>query len=207
MRATAPSRRWVLGASGLAVVAGAVALLRPGAWPQGAGVGAGVDSDPPPGGSADADYALLQRQLQRNPRDARVWVLKARADMEAGRHALAAQAYAQALEVGPKVAKDAGVWVEYAEAQGLLQGGRLAGQPRALIERALALNPRHPQALDLAGSAAWEVQDFDAALQHWQRLQQQLTSDDPRQLALQAAIESARRRARLSLPAPAQTRQ
>jgi cytochrome c-type biogenesis protein CcmH len=134
-------------------------------------------------------------------------VLKARADMTGRRYELAAQAYARALDVGPKVAKDANVWVEYAEAQALVQGGKLAGQPQALIERALALNANHPQALDLAGSAAWEMQDFNGAVRYWQRLQQQLASDDPRQPALQSAVDTAQRRARLSLPAPPPARQ
>ncbi len=202
----ASRRRWLLGAAGTIFLTGAgLTWLRHGGLPN----GAAGDTEPgqPPSGTQDAAYAELEQQLRRRPRDARAWVLKARADMAAGRHALAAQAYAQALDVGPKVAKDATVWVEYAEARGLAQGGTLTGEPQAMLERALALNPLHPQALDLAGSAAWEANDFDAAVRYWQRLQQQLPGDDPRQRALKTAVETAQRRARLSLPTPVPSRQ
>ena len=162
-----------------------------------------------PGQARDADrldaaaepaYAALQAQVRRYPQDGRAWVLKARADMQAGRHLPARQAYAQALEVGRKVAQDPSVWVEYAEALALTQGGSLAGEPMRLLERALALRPTHPGALDLAGSAAWEAGDYRSAARYWQRLQQNLTSDDPRHKALASALETAERRARLSLP-------
>ena len=88
--------------------------------------------------------------------------------------------YAQAVKVGPKAAKDATVWVKYAEALGMTQGGTLTGHPLALLERALALNPTHPQALDLAGSAAWGAADFKIAIHCRQRLRRQMPSDDPR---------------------------
>jgi cytochrome c-type biogenesis protein CcmH/NrfG len=200
-------RRWLFAAAGALALgtAASLALVRQGGLLQGDGRDAApvMRAD----GTPDTDYAGLAQQVRRSPRDARAWVLKARADMAAGRHELAVQAYARAMDVGPKVAKDAGVWLEYAEAQGMLQGGRLAGQPRALVERALAINPIHPQALDLAGSAAWESGDFAAAVSYWQRLQQQLAADDPRQRALQRAVETAQRQARLSLPAAAPPRQ
>jgi cytochrome c-type biogenesis protein CcmH/NrfG len=199
---TTTKRRWLLGAAGAVFLAGAgLTVFRYGGpWRNEAH---GPDADLPASGPQDLAYAELELQLRRRPRDARAWVLKARADMAAGRHELAAQAYAQAVKVGPKVAKDATVWVEYAEAQGLAQGGTLTGEPRALLERALTVNPLHPQALDLAGSAAWEANDFDAAARYWQRLQQQLPADDPRQQALKTAVDTAQRRVRLSLPAPA----
>jgi cytochrome c-type biogenesis protein CcmH len=193
-------RRWLVGSAGALVLSVAgLALFRGGAVPH-------HPSDGPEQSQASTNaatqaYANLEQQVRRRPRDARAWVLKARADMAAGRHELAAQGYAEAVKVGPKVANDATVWVEYAEARGMTQGGALTGQPLALLERALALNPTHPQALDLAGSAAWETQDYKTAIHYWQRLQQQLPSGDPRQSALQAAVESAQRRARFSLPA------
>lgn len=203
---SAHRRRWLLGATGVALSIGAgLALLRNGSIFPGATHSPRLAQQPVD--PQDLAYAELELQLRRRPRDARAWVLKARADMAAGRHELAVEAYARALDVGPKVAKDANVWVEYAEARGMAQGGTLTGQPRALIERALAENPLHLKALDLAGSAAWEAQDFETAARYWQRLQQQLPADDPRQRALQTAVETAQRRVRLSLPAPGQPQQ
>ncbi len=150
--------------------------------------------------AAPLRYAVLQRQIERNPADVRARVLKARLDLQAGRHELAAAGLRRALDQSPKVARDPDVWVELAEATALQQGGRLAGEPVTLIEHALALRPDHPQALDLAGSAAWEQRDFRAAAAHWRRLLGQLADDDPRRVELTAALADAERRARLALP-------
>jgi cytochrome c-type biogenesis protein CcmH len=120
--------------------------------------------------------------------------------MQADRFEPAAAAFEKALAVSTRVARDAGVWVELAEAKGLAQGGRLSGAPVELIGRALAINATHPRALDLAGSAAWEARDFAGAARHWLVLLDQIPAGDSRRVELQAAIDAARERARFSLP-------
>lgn len=144
--------------------------------------------------------AELERHLLNHPGDARALVLKARLDMQAQRFEAAAAAYQAALEGSPKVARDPAVWVEYAESRGMLQGATLSGQPRQLIDKALALDAANPKALDLAGSAAWEDGEFAAAARYWQRLLEQLEPGSARHQALSAAIESAEQRARFELP-------
>ena len=144
--------------------------------------------------------AELERHLSSHPADARALVLKARLDMQAQRFELAAAGYQKALEASAKVARDAGVWVEYAEARGMLQGGSLQGQPRQLVDKALSLDAANPKALDLAGSAAWERREFTAAARYWKRLLEQLAPGSARHQALSAAIESAEQRARFELP-------
>jgi len=145
-------------------------------------------------------YAQLEQQLQRHPGDERSIVLKARLDMAAQRWPAAAEGYAKAVAGGRKTARDAGVWVEYAEARGMLQGRSLLGEPQRLVQQALALDPMHPKALDLAGSAAWEARDYAQAARYWQRLLQQIPQDDPRHGELASAVETAERRARFALP-------
>jgi cytochrome c-type biogenesis protein CcmH len=73
-------------------------------------------------------------------------------------------------------------------------------KPAALIDRALALQADHPQALDLAGSADFELRRYADAAAHWRRLQSALPAEDARRRELSAAIADAERRARLSLP-------
>ena len=51
---------------------------------------------------------------------------------------------------------------------------------RQLVDKALSLNPEHPQALDLAGSAAWEGGEFALAARHWKRLLAQIPEGNPR---------------------------
>jgi cytochrome c-type biogenesis protein CcmH len=146
-------------------------------------------------------YSQLERQLQRYPSDVRARVLKARLDMQAGRFDEAAAGYARALEGASKAARDPDVWVEYAEAAGMVQGRTLVGEPQRLVDKALALDGNHPGALDLAGSAAWEMRDFVAAAGHWKRLLAQLPPGSARHDQLAAAVERAEQRARVSLPA------
>jgi cytochrome c-type biogenesis protein CcmH len=135
----------------------------------------------------------LVRHLARNPRDGRGWVLLARMDFEADRFADAAASFEKALATAPKIAADAGVWCEYADALGMAQGGALAGRPRELVMRALTLDPAHPKALEMAGSAAYAQQDFAAAAQYWRQLLAQLPPRSVQHQELMAAITRAER--------------
>ena len=101
-------------------------------------------------------------------------MLLARLDFDGDRFADAAAAYAKAIAVSAKVARDATVWCEYADALGMTQGGSLAGKPRELIAHALTLEPTHGKALEMAGSAALEQGDFGAAAAYWRQLLAQL---------------------------------
>ncbi|CAD5375004.1 hypothetical protein RA210_U80086 [Rubrivivax sp. A210] len=203
MAMQAEGRRWRLPRRwGLPALAGALALA---AWLGWRALAPAAEAELPPlaaDSAADTRYEALAQQIARYPRDARARVLKARMDLRAERFDLAVAGYRQALEMAPKVARDAGVWVELAEALGLAQGGRLAGEPTALIARALGLDADHPQALDLAGSAAWEAGDFAGAATHWRRLRARLAPGDTRHTELSAAIVRAEQRARLALPPP-----
>ena len=151
---------------------------------------------------AVTEHALaeLQQHLTRQPGDARAWVMKARIDMQAQRYEVAAAGFERALQGKSKAIGDAGLWVEYAEARGMQQGGTLAGAPRQLADKALSLNPEHPQALDLAGSAAWEAGEFTLAASHWKRLLAQIPEGSPRHVQLASAIQRAEQRARFALP-------
>jgi len=145
----------------------------------------------PDGGPARRD--LLVRHLGRNAGDGRSWVLLARMDFEADRYDDAAASYQRALAASPKVAADAGIWCEYADALGMAQGGTLAGRPRELIGRALTVNPAHPKALEMAGSAAYEQRDFASAARHWRQLLAQLPEHSAPHKELANAIARAER--------------
>ena len=83
------------------------------------------------------------------------------------------------------------ILVEYAEALALLHGRNLAGAPIRLVERALKIEPDNQKALTLAGSAAFEAQDYKRAIEYWQRLQKQVKPDSELGQALQAGIAQA----------------
>jgi len=152
---------------------------------------------------ADADTLLAQLEMHvaGSPGDARAWVMLARLRMQHDQFAPAAAAYERALEASAKVARDPLVWCEYADALGMAQGGRLAGRPQELIDRALALDGAHPRALEMAGSAAYETGDFRGAARYWQQLLPLLPAESGEHAELAAAIVRAEQRARFSLPA------
>ena len=164
---------------------------------------AGVSSSATAAASPDAataSYVELSHHLQNYPSDHRAWAIKARLDARAARFVDAAAAYKAALSGRSKVALDPNVWVEFAEALAMSRGGSLAGEPRQHLDRAFALQPSHPGALDLAAAAAWDSGDFELAATYWKRLLPQLSAGDPQRSAVQAALERAQRKARFALP-------
>ena len=139
----------------------------------------------------DALRAELVAHLARSPGDGRSWVLLARLDFEADRFADAAAAYEKAIAASPKVARDAAVWCEFADALGMAQGGSLAGRPRELIGHALTLDATNARALELAGSAAFEQNDPGAAAGYWRQLLAQLPAGSGQSRELAAAVARA----------------
>jgi cytochrome c-type biogenesis protein CcmH len=150
---------------------------------------ASASADPAPISSLRRE--TLIRHLARNTRDGRGWILLARLDFAAERFGDAAESYRKALALSPKIAADAEVWCEYADALGMAQGGILAGRPREHVMRALALDPAHPKALEMAGSAAYEQGDFASAAGYWQTLLAALPERSAQHRELGAAIARA----------------
>jgi len=109
----------------------------------------------------------LQHELAAHPDEVRLWVLLARAYAAAGEPVPAAQALQRARALRPR---DAGLLADHADFLARLQGSRLDGEPMRLVQQALALDPDQPQALALAGAAAYARRDFVQAARHWERL-------------------------------------
>src|SRR5262249_28110101 len=130
------------------------------------------DFDAPTESRADplTRRADLVAHLEHDKRDGRAWVLLARLDFAADRFHDAAQEYSNAVAASTKVARDPEVWCEYADALGMAQGGSLEGQPGEFIARALAIDSKHPKALEMAGSAAYGQRDYAGAVRYWQTL-------------------------------------
>lgn len=162
--------------------------------------GVSTTAEPPEGTVAgDAYTSRLEAHLRSQPRDGRGWVLLARAHFDSERFADAAAAYERALAVSPKVGRDPAVLCEYADALGMAQGG-LEGRPSELITQALSIDPQHPVALEMAGSAAYEKGRYADAVKHWKLLLATLAPQSDRHQELAAAIERAERKAAVSLP-------
>jgi cytochrome c-type biogenesis protein CcmH len=145
-----------------------------------------------------ARVPALEAHLERMPRDGRGWMLLARRHFAADRYDEAARAYERALAASRKVAQDPQVWCELADALAMAQGGRLAGRPRELIDRALALKGSHPRALEMAGSAAYEARDYGRALDYWRTLLAQFDPRSPEHRELRSAVERLQQKTELA---------
>jgi cytochrome c-type biogenesis protein CcmH len=156
-----------------------------------------LDRPLPPGAAAreaSAGVDELDAHLRDHPTDARAWVLLARGRMERNEFGAAAEAFGRAMAASQKVARDPSVLCEYADALAMEQGS-LQGRPLELVGQALALDGRHPQALEMAGSAAFERGRYGEAVAHWERLLEQIPFGSERHRELATAIERARRSA------------
>ena len=166
-----------------------------------------VAAAPAPGVPDDKQIVAMVENLaakvRERPQDAQGWALLARSMAALGRFKESADAYAHLSTLVPD---DAQVLADWADALGMAQGRSLAGQPYELARRALAIDPRHPKALALAGTAALDANDFALALRHWQALAGTLPPDSPDAQQVQNVIAEIRGRAAQagkSLPAAA----
>lgn len=133
--------------------------------------------------------AKLAARLEQNPDDPKGWLMLARSYKALGRFDEAGKAFGKA---GGLVDEDPQLLSDYADALAMAAGGSLRGKPGELVERALKLDADHLQALWLAGSAAFEQEDFTLAVRHWERALKQLPADSEDAQALAGAIEQAR---------------
>jgi len=118
----------------------------------------------------------LAERLQQNPADGEGWLMLARSYNALGRFPEAAAAYGRAFSILPP---DAQHLADYADTLAMAQGRRLAGEPENIIRRALAADPNNVKALALAGSAAFERQDYPAAIAEWRKIVAVLPPDSP----------------------------
>ncbi len=133
--------------------------------------------------------ARLAARLEANPDEPNGWIMLGRSYKAMGRYDEASRAFSKAEVL---VNEDPHLLAEYAEALAFATGGSLKGRPSALIARALKLNPDHPEALVLAGTAAYERNDFAAAATYWERLLNQLPADSEDAQMLSESIDKAR---------------
>ena len=105
-------------------------------------------------------------QVKKAPGDAAAWAMLAHSYDMLGKFAESSKAYATLSKLLPN---DAHVLADYADALAVANGRTLAGEPTALVKKALAIDPGNLKALALAGTAAYERKDVTEALDYWQR--------------------------------------
>ncbi len=121
-------------------------------------------------GTIETMVKQLQVRLEQNPQDGEGWMMLGRSYYFLKRYADAAKAYATAAQLGGD--QDPGLLADYADTVAMANGRSMKGQPYELVKKALGIEPFHEKSLWLAGTAAYQEQDYPAALDYWQRLQQ-----------------------------------
>jgi len=144
----------------------------------------------------------LAQRLKSQPDDAEGWAMLGRSYSVLGRPADAVQAYQRVLALRPD---DAQALADLADAVASAHGGQLAGEPEALVKRALKADPDHPKALALAGTLALERGDPALAARHWARALAGVDPGSATARQLRGALDEARQRAGLPALPPLAT--
>ena len=140
----------------------------------------------------------LAAKLRENPQDADGWKLLGRSYTVMGRYPQAVEAFAKALEIHPR---DSQLLADFADALAMTKGGKLIGEPEKLVERALEADPNNLKALALAGTVAYEKQDYAKAADLWGRMLPLVPPDSEDAKMIGENVDEARKLAGIG-PAP-----
>lgn len=135
--------------------------------------------------------AKLAVKMEANPDDPQGWIMLARSYKMLGRIDDAVAAYARAERV---VETDPGLLADYADLLAVKNGGKLEGKPLQMVQQALMLDPDHLQALWMAGTAAFNSQDYANTIRYWDRALKQLEPSSEDAQMLTEALAEARNR-------------
>ena len=141
----------------------------------------------------------LAARLQDKPDDVEGWTMLARSYSVLGRHADALKAFAKASSLRKD---DPSLLADYADSLAVNSNNSLDGEPMKLVERALQLDPKNLKALYLAGTYAFNQQDYRGAIKTWEQLARIGPADNVFVREVESAIAEARKLA--GLPAAAQ---
>jgi cytochrome c-type biogenesis protein CcmH len=153
--------------------------------------------DPAAGGASGVDpqqqiavmVDKLALRLKDRPDDFEGWNMLARSYTVIGRFADALPAYAHASELQPK---NANLLADYADAVAATHNSANNPQTIALVERALAIEPDHPKALALAGTADFDRGDYAGAVARWQKIVDKLPPGSEIAKQIEGSIAEAR---------------
>lgn len=149
----------------------------------------------------EAMVSGLEQKLKTQPNDAKGWAMLGNSYGVLGRFNASAAAYGRAAALAPDNAQ---LLADYADVLAMAQGKNFQGEPEAIIQQALKADPANIKALALAGSAAFQRKDYNAAINYWQNLVKLLPADSDFMRSVSGSIAQAQKLAGQS-PAGAQT--
>lgn len=131
----------------------------------------------------------LAARMQENPDDVKGWEMLGRSYAVLERYPEAVTAYANAVKRSPP---DAQLLADYADTLAMAQGRTLLGAPEKIIAQALRVDPDNVKALALAGTIAFQKQDYKGAVVHWERILKLVPPDSEISDSVRSSIVEAR---------------
>lgn len=141
----------------------------------------------------------LIARLQKDPGDIEGWVMLGRTYAIMGRYDEASKTYGKLNEIVPDNPQ---IMSDYADVLAMTNQGNLAGQPTELVTAALKIDPEYPKALALAGTAAFEQNQFAQAAAHWEKLLSVIPADSQLAQSVKGSIQQAKSLASGDTPIP-----
>ena len=143
---------------------------------RGAEIAAALKQAQAVAGTRDSALAAARAAAAETPNDVGAWLRLAMAAAASGDHEteMTALQQAETLTNG-----DPAIRAMRAEAMARAANGQVTVPTRELVAEILAVNPAEPRALFLSGLAAYQDEDYAAAVTIWQRLQAASAPDAP----------------------------
>jgi cytochrome c-type biogenesis protein CcmH len=139
-------------------------------------------------GSLEEMTGKLARRLQQNGGSQEDWAMLGRAYKHLGRYASSVKAFEQAVSMAPK----AQLMIEQSESMALGNNQRFTPEARALVMRALELEPDNLNVLWFAGVAEFQAGNYRNSIAHLSRLSEQGQNDPELERSLRLYIDKAR---------------
>jgi len=137
----------------------------------------------------DTMLARLAARLDKDPQNADGWAMLARSYYVLKRYPEAVRAYEQLLKLVPH---EPSVLVDYADALAMRDGRKITGKPMEYVQEALKLDPNQGKALAMAGTEAFDRNDYRTAVEYWEKLRSLVPPDSEVGKDITASIAEAR---------------
>ncbi len=152
-------------------------------------------------GTLEEQVRKLQDHLQQNPDDVEGWGMLARSYYFLKQYGAAAETFARVSALQQD--SNAELLADYADALAMANGRNMAGRPYELVKKALEIEPRLQKALWLAGTATYQVENFEDTLGYWKRLLEIFPKGSENYLQMQKNIAEIQQK--LGLPVDTET--
>lgn len=132
----------------------------------------------------------ISRRLESKPSDVFYRVTLARLQMEDNNFPAAKKSYEQALKWSPDNAE---LMAEYAQVLYFVADSKFEGEPGAVLDKALSMDPNNRTALGLQGIRAFGDENYALAIKSWQTALRALNPASQQAQALQSGILRAKK--------------